>query len=167
MTKQIKIAQPAKAGSNIAEVEALGQLGYNLSGGAPWNPAFPYKTFNGVSAADLAAGYEAASHRQASQELGASMALFDAAVATLQASGNPNDKGAIVNAIKTLKTQTSVGLVDFTSGPMPGVVATTSLLGVQWVKTTARSPFKVQQIVTENANDPNVKVAAPLVAYNG
>ena len=167
LTKQIKIAQPAKAGSNIAEVEALGQLGFKLSGGAPWNPAFPYKTFNGVSAADLASGYEAASKRQASQELGASMALFDAAVAALKASGAPNDKAALVNAIKTLKTQTSVGLVDFTTGPMPGVVATTPLVGVQWVATPAGAPFKLHQIVTENANDPNVSIAAALVPYNG
>jgi branched-chain amino acid transport system substrate-binding protein len=167
LTKQVKIAQPAKAGSNVAEAEALGQLGFRLSGGAPWNRAFPYKTFNGVSGADLAAGYEAASKRQASQELGASMALFDAGLAALRASGAPNDKSAIVNAIKTLKTQTSVGLVDFTTGPMPGVIATTPLVGVQWVATPAGNPFKLHQIVTENANDPNVSIAAPLLPYNG
>jgi branched-chain amino acid transport system substrate-binding protein len=165
-TKMVKIGQPAKAGANFSEIEALGQLGYKLSGGAPWNPAFPYKTFNGVSAGELASQYEAASHRQASQELGATMAVFDAAVAALQASGNPNDKNALVNTIRTLKTQTSVGLVDFTAGPMPGVVATTPLLGVQWVKTPPGSPFKARQIVTENANDPDVKIAAELAPYN-
>lgn len=165
LAKTVKIAQPAKAGSNYPEIEALGDLGNNISGGAPWNRGFQYKTFNGVTSEALAEGYEKSSGKQASQELGASMALFDAGVAALEASGNPTDRTALVKAIGTLKTETSVGLVDFNAGPMPHVIATTPLVGVQWIKTKSGSKFKYEQIVTENANDPKVPVKAKLVPY--
>jgi branched-chain amino acid transport system substrate-binding protein len=40
LTKIVKIAQPAKAGSSPTEINALGQLGFNLCVCSPWNPAF-------------------------------------------------------------------------------------------------------------------------------
>jgi branched-chain amino acid transport system substrate-binding protein len=44
LTKQIKIAQIAKACLFPSEVGALGDLGYGLASAAYWHPAFPYKS---------------------------------------------------------------------------------------------------------------------------
>ena len=51
------------------------------------------------------------------QQLGATLALFDAGAAALTASGDPSDKAAVAKAMSTLKTVTIDGPIDFTSGP--------------------------------------------------
>ena len=49
-TKMVKIAQIAKTGLFPSQVEALGDLGYNLASAAYWHKAFPYKSsLTGVS----------------------------------------------------------------------------------------------------------------------
>ena len=103
-------------------IEALGDIGLNLASAAYWHKAFPYKsTLTGVSGTELADGYEAASGKQWTQQLGATMSLFDAGFAAIKASADPKDKGAVAKAISTLKTDTMIGKVDFTSGPVPNV----------------------------------------------
>ena len=72
LTKQIKIAQIAKTGLFPSDIEALGDLGKNIASAAYWHKAFPYKsTLTGVSGTELADGYEAASGKQWTQQLGA------------------------------------------------------------------------------------------------
>ena len=88
-----------------AEVDSLGELGVNLSTAAYWHKAFPYKSsLTGVSGEELADGYEKRLGKQWTQQLGASMSLFDAGVAALKASGDPNDKAAVAKAMATLNT---------------------------------------------------------------
>jgi branched-chain amino acid transport system substrate-binding protein len=93
------------------------------------------------------------------------MSLFDAGFAALKNSGAPNDKAAIAKALSTLKTVTSVGLVDFTSGPVPNV-SPSSIIGTQWVKAKAGSKYKFDFLITENANDPKVPIGAKLLPYS-
>src|SRR5271167_2493031 len=108
-TKIVKIAQIAKTGLFPSQVEALGQLGHNISSAAYWHKAFPYKSsLTGVSGGELADGYEKASGKMWTQQLGATLALFDAGFAALKNSGAPNDKSAVAKALAGLKTVTMV-----------------------------------------------------------
>ncbi len=165
-TKMVKIAQIAKTGLFPNDVTALGDLGYNLASAAYWHKAFPYKsTLTGVGSEELADGYEKASGKQWTQQLGASLSVFDAGFAALNASGDPTSKAAVAKALSTLKTTTIDGKVDFTSGPFPNV-SPGPIIGTQWVKAPPGSKFKLDFPVTENATDPNVPVSAKLRPFN-
>jgi branched-chain amino acid transport system substrate-binding protein len=166
-TKMVKIVQVAKTGLFPDGVEALGSLGYNLSSACYWHKAFPYKSsLTGVSGDELADGYEKSSGKQWTQQLGATLAAFDAGLQALQNSGAPNDKAAVAKAIATLKTTTINGVVDFTGGPVPNV-SPGPIIGAQWVKAPAGSKFKLNYVITENATDKNVPVNAKLIPFNG
>jgi branched-chain amino acid transport system substrate-binding protein len=165
-TKMVKICQVAKTGLFPDGVEALGNLGINLASAAYWHKAFPYKSsLTGVSGDELADGYEKAAGKQWTQQLGASLSVFDAGFAALKASGDPTSKEAVAKAIAALNTTTIAGKVDFTSGPVPNV-ATGPIIGTQWVKAAAGSKFKLDYVVTEHVTDPNVPVAAKLQPYS-
>jgi branched-chain amino acid transport system substrate-binding protein len=160
-----KIAQIAKTGLFPSQVEALGSLGPGLASGVYWAPTWPYKSsLTGVSSADLASGYEASSGKEWNQQAGASLALFDVGAAALTASGNPKDKQAVANAMKTLSVDTPLGHLAWGSGPVPNVVAT-PIIGGQWVATPG-TPYPINFVICENSNDPNVPVAATLTAYS-
>jgi branched-chain amino acid transport system substrate-binding protein len=163
-TRSVKICQTAKTGLFPDGIEALGQLGFNIASAAYWHRDFPYKSpLTGVSGAELADGYERASGKQWTQQLGASMSLLDAGAAALQASAAPNDKAAVARALAKLDVTTMVGRVDFPHGPVPNV-AVTPIVGAQWVK-AAGGKFKLDYVVTDNATDPNVPVQAKLLPY--
>jgi branched-chain amino acid transport system substrate-binding protein len=167
LTQQIKICQIAKTGLFPSDIEALGDLGLNIGSAAYWHKAFPYKsTLTGVSGTELADGYETASGKQWTQQLGASLALLDAGFDALKASTDVKSKEAVAKAISTLKTTTIAGKVDFTSGPVANV-SPGPIIGTQWVKAAEGSKFALDYVVTENATDPNVPVGAKLTAYNG
>ena len=93
-TKMVKIAQIAKTGLFPSEVTSLGNLGYNLASAAYWHKAFPYKSsLTGVSGDQLADGYEKASGKMWTQQLGATLALFDAGAAALDREQRPVEQG--------------------------------------------------------------------------
>jgi branched-chain amino acid transport system substrate-binding protein len=167
LTKMVKIAQPAKAGSSVIEVSALGPLGFNLCACAPWNPVFPFKSsVTGMNSRELTDGYEKASGKQTNQQLGATMSVFDAGFAALRSATNPLDKAAVAAAIQNLKTVTTVGPVDFTSGPMPHVIAATKFVGTQYQKAKPGGKWKIDQVVVENSELPDVPLASKLIPYN-
>jgi branched-chain amino acid transport system substrate-binding protein len=112
----------------------------------------------------LADGYEKAANKQWNQQLGASMSLLDAGFEALKASTNPKDKASVAKSLGSLVTTTTVGKVDFTKGPVQGA-CTTPLIGTQWVKAAAGSKYKYDYVITENAADTNVPVAAKLRPY--
>jgi branched-chain amino acid transport system substrate-binding protein len=166
-TKMVKICQVAKAGLFPDGVEALGALGYNQANGAYWHKTFPYKsTLTGVTGVELADGYEKATGKQWTQQLGASLSLLDAGFQAVQNSGAAKDKAAVAKAISVLSTTTIGGKIDFTKGPVPNV-ATAPIIGTQWVKAAAGSKFKLDFLVTEHVNDPNVPIGGKLQPYNG
>jgi len=165
-TKMVKISQIAKTGLFPDGIEALGNLGYNISSAAYWHKAFPYKSsLTGVSGTDLADGYEKSAGKQWTQQLGASLSAFDAGFAALKAAGDPTNKEAVAKAIASLNTTTIAGKVDFTSGPVPNV-ASGPIIGTQWVKAPAGSKFKLDYVVTDHVTDPNVPITAKLLPYN-
>lgn len=165
--RQVKIVQVAKTGLFPSGVEALGDLGVNLASAAYWHKAFPYKSsVAGVSGAELADGYEAASGKQWTQQLGATLSLLDAGFDALKKASDPKSKEAVAKSLSTLNTVTIAGKVDFTSGPVANV-SPGPIIGTQWVKAPEGSKFPLDYVVTENATDPNVPVAAKLLSYNG
>jgi branched-chain amino acid transport system substrate-binding protein len=165
LAKTFKVVQVAKTGLFPSTVEALGPLGFNLASGCYWHKSFPYKSpLTGVTSAQLADGYEKTSNKQWSQQLGASMSLLDAGFEALKASANPKDKASVAKALGSLVTTTMVGKIDFTKGPAPGVCAT-PLIGTQWVKAAEGSKHKLDYVITENAGDAAVPVAAKLRTY--
>jgi branched-chain amino acid transport system substrate-binding protein len=167
LIQQIKICQVAKTGLFPSDIEALGDLGVNVASAAYWHKAFPYKsTLTGVSGSELADGYETASGKQWTQQLGASLSLLDAGFDALKAASDAKSKEAVAKALSTLKTTTIAGKVDFTSGPVANV-SPGPIIGTQWVKAPAGSKFALDYVVTEHATDTNVPVAAKLIAYNG
>jgi branched-chain amino acid transport system substrate-binding protein len=162
---QPKIAQIAKTGKFLSQVEALGQLGVGLASGVYWTPTWPYPSSStGVSAKQLGDGYTRASGRLWNQSLGTTLSLFDVAVAALKAAGDPKDKAAVVKALSRLEVDTTVGHLAWGTGPVPNVV-TTPQVGGQWVAAPATSPFSLDFVICENANDPKVPVAATLQPY--
>jgi branched-chain amino acid transport system substrate-binding protein len=89
------------------------------------------------------------------------MSLLDAGFDALKASSDPKDRASIAKALSTLQSTTMVGKVDFAKGPVPNVYAT-PIIGTQWVKAAAGAKFKYEYLITENAGDSNVPVAAKL-----
>jgi branched-chain amino acid transport system substrate-binding protein len=160
---QPKIAQIAKTGLFPSQVEALGDLGVGLAGGAYWTPTFPYtSSLTKIASKDLGAGYQGTG-KQWNQQLGPSLALFDVAGAALQAVQDPKDKAAVAKAIGALDVQTPIGRLQWGKGPNANVVAT-PILGGQWIKSTDPK-YKVEFVLVENSSDPNVPVAAKLQVY--
>jgi branched-chain amino acid transport system substrate-binding protein len=168
LAAQLKVMQMAKAGLFAPELEALGPLGYGLHAGAYWHPMFPFASRAvGLSNAELASGYEAASGKQWNQQVGATAGLLDATLAALEASGNPKDKAAVADAMSKLKAETALGPIDFTTGAMGGAVQNcteTHLVGVQWNK-AAEGPWEFQLDIVSNADHPTVPLTAEMTAY--
>ncbi|GIF20097.1 branched-chain amino acid transport system substrate-binding protein [Actinoplanes tereljensis] len=159
-----KICQVAKTGLFPSQVEALGDIGVDIAGGAYWAPTYPYKSsLTGVTSQALGDGYQAAG-KQWNQQLGPSLALFDVAAAALKAA-DPKDKQALAKAIGSLDVETPIGRLQWGKGPNANVVAT-PILGGQWIKATD-SRYKVEFVLVENSSDPNVPVAAKLREYRG
>ncbi len=117
-TRLVKIAQLAKTGLFPSQIEASGALGYNLASNVYWHPTFPYSSpFLGLSSKQLAAGYEIVTKKQWNQQLGATVSLLDVAIAALKRTANPKSKPAFVKTMRTLKTDTTVGRLDWTKNP--------------------------------------------------
>ncbi|OYV30503.1 MAG: ABC transporter substrate-binding protein, partial [Acidocella sp. 20-61-6] len=164
LTRQMKIVTVAKTGLFPSQMEALGPLGYRINAGAYWHPVFPYgSALTGLSSMQLAMAYEHATGRQWQQQLGPSLALFDAMVATLKSAGGPKDKAAVAKAMRTLQTTTVLGKIDFLNGPVPNV-ATTNLIGAQWLKAKS-GKFKLDYRTFEHVEDPAVPIQGKLEVY--
>jgi branched-chain amino acid transport system substrate-binding protein len=162
LAQQVKIVQTAKAGLFAAELEAMGQLGNGIHSGAYWHRSFPFSSpAAGMTSAQLADAYEKASSKVANVQIGATASLFDAAVATIRSAADPKDRASLAQAMSRLKTETAVGLVDFTTGPVPNC-ATTGLVGVQWMR-GSNGKFNVN--VVSNADNPRVALTGAMTPY--
>jgi branched-chain amino acid transport system substrate-binding protein len=164
LIRQIKIVEVAKTGLFPSQIEVLGSLGYNIAGGAYWHKSYPYASpITGMNGGQLAAAYEAKTGKQWQQQLGASMALLDAGFAALSRASEPKNKAAVAQALSRLNVITTIGKVDFTSGPVPNVSAMPILNG-QWLRATS-GPYKLDYVLVNNAGDPHVPVSNALKPY--
>jgi branched-chain amino acid transport system substrate-binding protein len=164
--KTIKIQSIAKTGLFPSQMEALGSLAYNIASLCYWHPTFPYKSpLTGGTSQQLADGYEKSSGRQWNQQLGGTQSLLDVGGELLQASANPKDKAEVAKTLSHFKVTTTVGVVDWGKGPVPNVFPT-PLIGAQWVKAKPGSKFKLDLVIVDNADDPNVPIGAKLQPYS-
>jgi branched-chain amino acid transport system substrate-binding protein len=162
-----KIAQIAKTGLFPSQVEALGEIGVRLACAAYWSPTWPYaSSLAKVSSKELAEGYQTASGKQWNQQLGPSLALFDAGAAALRTTADPKDKAGLARTIAALEVDTPIGRLAWGKGPMPNVVAT-PIIGGQWIPAAAGSKYKLDFVLCENSSDPKVPLAAKLQPYTG
>jgi|TARA_B110000908_G_scaffold172320_1_gene239014 branched-chain amino acid transport system substrate-binding protein len=163
--RQVKIVQLAKTGLFPADIEALGGLGDNMASAAYWHRDFPYTSpSTGLSGAQLCDGYEAATGKQWTQQLGASLSAIDVAMAALSTASDPKDREAVTAAMPTLIADSIGGKVDFTSGPVKNV-AHGPIIGTQW-QASEGGDFQFDYVITENATDRNVPITGELRAYN-
>jgi branched-chain amino acid transport system substrate-binding protein len=133
-------------------IEALGDASINLSSEVWWSPRHPFtSSLTRQSAQELADAYTAATHKQWSQPIGFSHALFEVANAALTRATSL-DPGSIVASLSSLKFDTVVGHLDWTNGPVKNV-AETPLVGGQWQKGT-RYPFEL--VVVSNKDHPDI-----------
>lgn len=171
-TRMVKIAQIAKTGLFASQIEAVGlTLGNKLATGAYWGPTWPGgSSLVGMTNKELGAGYEARSGKYWNQQLGASMALFDAGIAALKASGDPKNKRKVAAALKHLHVKTPVGNLHWGTGsptknPLPNVVVT-PIPGGQWLKSGSGARFPLRFVFCEHKDYPAVPIQAKLVRYN-
>jgi branched-chain amino acid transport system substrate-binding protein len=164
--KTIKIQSIGKTGLFPSQIEALGSLGYNIAGLCYWHPSFPYKSpLTGGTSQALADGYEKSSGKQWNQQVGGTQSLLDAGTEALKATSDPKNKAEVAKTLSHFKVTTAVGIVDWGKGPVPNV-ATTALMGDQWVKAKPGSKYKLDLVIIDNSEDPSVPVGAKLQPYN-
>jgi branched-chain amino acid transport system substrate-binding protein len=156
------IATIGKALLFPASMEALGDIGQNLGTEVWWTPNYPFSSsLTGLSAAELAQGYMDASGKQWTQPIGFSEALFEVLQAAIVAAGGP-DKEAVASALSTLKVDTVVGPLDWTSGPVPNV-SKTPLTGGQW-RMTDGGEFPWELVIVSNSLAPEVPLGGSVEA---
>lgn len=164
--QELKIAQMTKAGFFMSQVEPLGPLGYNISALTAWSPVFPYKSpLTGKTSQEMADGYEKAEGRHWDGQQGQTMSLFEVAEHVLKHAKNPLDRTSIREVIPTVDMITTVGRVNFKTGPYPNTAAT-NMLGAQYVKSAAGSRFPMDRVIVDNTADRNVPVQRKPVPYN-
>ena len=155
---QPEVATIGKAILFPSALEALGKTGNNLSSEVWWSPSSPYSSaLTGQSAADLASAYEKSTSKQWTQPLGFAEALFEVATAMLEKSASLKEAD-LQKALSTLKTDTIVGPVDFTSGPVPNV-SKTPLVGGQW-RLQSDGTYKV--VIVSNSQAPQIPLGGKM-----
>lgn len=162
-----KIISVAKALLFPTSIQALGKSGNNISTEVWWTPHHPYKSsLTGISAADLAKGYEQASGKQWTQPIGFIHSLFEVAVDSLRRASDPTDGTSLAKAIGATKLDTIVGEVAFNSDKVPPFaarnIAKTPLVGGQWRLTDD----KYEIVVTENGAAPQIPVGGKMQALS-
>lgn len=159
---QPQVATIGKAILFPSVVEALGQTGNNLSSEVWWSPSSPYKSaLTGQSAADLATAFEKSTKKQWTQPLGFSEALFEVATAALNKSKSLKEVD-IQSAVSTLKTDTIVGPVDWTTGPVKNV-SKTPLTGGQW-RLQADGTYQI--VIVSNTLAPQIPTGGTMEKIN-
>jgi branched-chain amino acid transport system substrate-binding protein len=147
-------------------VEALGQNGHNLSSEVWWSPTHPFtSSLNGMSAAELAAGFTEATGRQWTQPIGFIHSLFEFAVDTIKRAADPNDPDALVESIAAVDLQTITGPIRFGQEDVPEFARSnlckTPLVGGQW---RLKDDNSYEIVVVDNQTAPDVPVAGEMEA---
>ena len=158
-----KVVSVAKALLFPVTVAALGRNGHNISTEVWWTPSHPYKSsLTGISADDLAKGYEQATGKQWTQPIGFVHSLFEVAIDALKRAPDPKDGAAVAKAIGATKLDTIVGPIAFGASNVPPFaaknIAKTPLVGGQWRLTGD----KYAMVVTENTAAPQIPLGGSM-----
>ena len=139
-------------------VEALGDQGHNLSSEVWWSPSHPFaSSLTGVSAADLAAGYTAATGKQWTQPIGFVHALFEMAADVMGRVADSRDPDEVTSAIAATQLSSMVGRIAFDGAGLPPFaaanVAKTPLVGGQW---RLKDGGGYDLVIVDNSDHPNI-----------
>ena len=112
----------------------MGDMATGLSQELWWTPANPFKSsLTGITSAQLAKDYEAATGRQWNGGVGFAHSMFELVADVVKRAKDPTDKASLRDAIVATKLDTTVGHIDWSKGPMKNVCKTPLVAG-QWVK---------------------------------
>jgi branched-chain amino acid transport system substrate-binding protein len=160
-----KVASIAKAVLFPSAVEAIGKSAYGLTTEVWWSPHHPFTSpLTHQTAGEIAEAWESSTGKQWTQPLGYIYALFEVGLDALQRAHDLDKKEAIRDAIKSTNLKTSVGTIDFSHGPVPGI-AKTPLVGGQWIH-GKKHPFDL--VIVQNKTAPEIPVGGhiqPLSAF--
>lgn len=159
-----KIATIGKALLFPSSLEALGDIGTGLGTEVWWSPNHPFtSSLTGQTCPQLADAYTQATKKQWTQPIGFAHALFEVAAKAFSSVATITDRQGLARAISTMKLDTVVGPLDWTSGPVPNV-AKTPLVGGQWRKGT-NNPFDL--VIVSNTRAPNIPTGGTVSALAG
>jgi branched-chain amino acid transport system substrate-binding protein len=159
-----KLATVAKVLLFPADTVALGPLVNNIATDSWWGPYMPTKSvLDGTSASAIANEFQAQTGKQWVQSIGGTYSLFEVAHQAFTAVSDPHNKQEVANAIHSVNYDGMSGLLDFTNGPAPGVVAV-PVVGVQWKASAGKYPFEMK--VVDNTQNKAVKVEEDLQPTN-
>ncbi len=144
-------------------LETQGDRGDGLTTEVWWTPSFPYSsTLTKQTSSDLAAQYEKETGKQWTQPLGYAHAIWEIGVEALKRAGDPHNKEAVRDALKTMKMDTIVGNINWADTPIKNV-AKTKVVGGQW---RLGGKHKYQLLITNNKSAPNIPVQASVKLMN-
>lgn len=148
-----KAASIAKAILFPAAVEALGpELGNNLSTEVWWHPTVPFSSsLTGQTSQEVADAFEEATGTQWTQPIGFAEALFEVGARVLETSPSLSAED-LAATVGSLKMDTLVGPVDWTSGPVKNV-SKTVVTGGQW---RANGDGTYELVIVVNPDAPMV-----------
>lgn len=139
-------------------IEGLGDRGIGLTSEVWWSPNHPFSSsLTGVSSADLAGGYTAATGRPWTQPIGFKHALFEVVASVVSRAEDLEDPAAIIAAIAATDLATIVGPVNWAKGPVKNVTKTPLVAG-QWQKDDKGLDLKI----VANATAPEIPVNGEL-----
>jgi branched-chain amino acid transport system substrate-binding protein len=147
-------------------VEALGDIGHNLSSEVWWSPAHPFKSsLTGVSAADLAADFTGKTGRPWTQPIGFTHSLFEMAANVMARVDDASDSDAVTAALAATDLETIVGRIAFNGAGLPPFAAKnvckTPLVGGQWRRAEDGS-FGL--VIVDNSTTPAVPTGGTMEA---
>jgi branched-chain amino acid transport system substrate-binding protein len=147
-------------------VEALGEIGHNLSSEVWWSPAHPFKSsLTGATAADVAAAFSAETNRPWTQPIGFTHSLFEMAANVMSRVSDAGDADAVTAALAATSLDTIVGRIAFDEAGLPPFAAKnickTPLVGGQW-RRNADGIFGL--VVVDNTTAPNVPTGGTMEA---
>jgi branched-chain amino acid transport system substrate-binding protein len=148
-------------------VDALGDLGHNLSCEVWWSANHPFvSSMNGMTSAELAASFTETTGRPWTQPIGYIHALFEVAMDVLKRTADPKDRDATIEAIAATNTSTIIGPVQFGRDNLPGFaqqnVSTTPLVGGQWRLRDDGNGYDLA--IVENRASPEIALTSEMQA---
>jgi len=156
-----KICTVGKALLFPSSMEAIGDIGINVTSELWWHPTYPFKSsLTGETGQELADDFEKRTGNQWTQPI-MHYAIGEVIIDALKRTANVGDKESFIESVRTTKLDTLSGHIDFTSPvdmatlhPVPNVYKTPQCSG-QWVK-GAKWPYEI--VVVGNAAGPGITI---------
>jgi branched-chain amino acid transport system substrate-binding protein len=160
-----RLATVAKVLLFPADTVPLGPLVNNIATDSWWGPYLP-----ATSSLDpkltpkiIVDNFQAQTGKQWVQSIGGTYSLFEIAHQAFSKVSDPHDRQEVAHALHAVNYVGMSGLINFSSGPAPGV-SITPPVGVQWKATSGKFPFEMR--VVDNTHNKAVGVEAPLQPTN-